>query len=95
MRQTAGREAETPHVTHELARFASSIRYEDLPADVRFMARQCLLDWLGVTLAGATEPLALMLKAEAAEEGGAPRATLFGGGARTSMGQAALVNGAT
>ena len=94
MRQTAGREAETPHVTHELARFASGIRYEDLPADARFMARQCLLDWLGVTLAGSQEPLALMLRAEAAEEGGAPRATLFGGGARTSMGQAALVNGA-
>ena len=52
MRQTAGRKAETPHVTHELARFASGIRYEDLPAPVRFMARQCLLDWLGVTLAG-------------------------------------------
>lgn len=95
MRQTAGRKAETPHVTHELARFAAGIRYEDLPADVRFMARQCLLDWLGVTLAGSQEPLALMLKAEAAEEGGAPRATLFGGGGRTSMGQAALVNGAS
>lgn len=94
MRQTAGRRAETPHVTHELARFASGIRYEDLPDDVRFMARQCLLDWLGVTLAGSQEPLALMLRAEAAEEGGAPRATLFGGG-KTSAGQAALVNGAT
>ncbi len=95
MRQTAGRKAETPHVTHELARYASGIRYEDLPEPVRRMARQCLLDWLGVTLAGSREPLALMLKAEAAEEGGAPRATLIGGGARTSMGQAALVNGAT
>ncbi len=95
MRQTAGRKAETPHVTHELARFASGIRYEDLPADARFMARQCLLDWLGVTLAGSQEPLALMLRAEAAEEGGAPRATLFGGGGRTSMGLAALVNGSS
>ena len=95
MRQTAGRRAETPHVTHELARFASGIRYEDLPDDVRFMARQCLLDWLGVTLAGSQEPLALMLRAEAAEEGGAPRAMLFGGGGKTSAGQAALVNGAT
>ncbi len=94
MRQTAGREAETPHVTQELARLASGIRYEELPAPVRFMARQCLLDWLGVTLAGSQEPLALMLKAEAEEEGGAPRATLFGGGTRTSMGHAALVNGA-
>ena len=94
MRQTAGREAETPHVTHELAQLASGIRYEDLPAAARFMARQCLLDWLGVALAGSQEPLALMLRAEAAEEGGAPRAMLFGGGGRTSMGQAALVNGA-
>ncbi len=94
MRQTAGRTAETLHVTHELARFAAGIRYEALAPRVRFMARQCLLDWLGVTLAGAGEPLAVMLKAEAAEEGGAPRATLFGGGGKTSMGQAALVNGA-
>ncbi len=94
MPEIAGREAETPHVTRELARLAAGLRYADLPEEARFLAQQCLLDWLGVTLAGAREPLAAILREEAAEEGGAPVATLIGAAGRTSMAQAALVNGA-
>ena len=38
-------------VTARLTEFCRSIRFEDLPADAVEVARQCLLDWLGVTLA--------------------------------------------
>ena len=65
-----------------------------IPDDASIAARQCLLDWLGVTLAGAREPLTAILREEALAEGGHPRATLVGSGERVSLQQAALINGA-
>lgn len=82
-------------VTRQLTRAAMGIRFEDLPPDVVFLAKQCLLDWLGVTLAGVDEPLAAILRDQAAFEGSNPQATLIGDGSMVSLGQAALVNGAT
>ncbi|MGH2607989.1 MAG: MmgE/PrpD family protein, partial [Tepidiformaceae bacterium] len=70
------------------------IIYEDLPPDAITVAKQCLLDWLGVTIAGADEPLTQILRAEALEQGGNPQATLIGTGERVTASQAALVNGA-
>ncbi len=65
-------------VTAELAERASSIRYQDLPDEVRTLARQCLLDWLAVTLAGSREALARILADQALEDGGRPAASLIG-----------------
>ena len=65
-----------------------------IPDDASIVARQCLLDWLGVTLAGSREPLTAILRDEALAEGGHPRATLVGSGERVSLQQAALINGA-
>src|SRR2546423_245004 len=62
------------------------------PDDVVPVARQCVLDWLGVTFAGASEPLAGMLADELAGDGDA---TLVGRSTRASAPMAALVNGAT
>ena len=81
-------------VTAAIARSARSIRYEQLPDDVVFLARQCALDWFGVTLAGADEPLTRILREEAAEAGGNPQATPVGTATRTNLQQAALINGA-
>jgi 2-methylcitrate dehydratase PrpD len=81
-------------VTAELARRAAAIRYDALPADIRELARQCLLDWLAVTLAGSREELAQILLAEAEDQGGKPAATLIGHRRRAPTQQAALVNGA-
>ena len=82
------------HVTAALSKAARDIRFEGLPSDVVFLARQCLLDWLGVTLAGSREPLTEILRSEVLDQGGHPRATLVGSGERVSVQQAALVNGA-
>ena len=81
-------------VTRAIAASARAISFESLPADVVVLARQCVLDWFGVTLAGANEPLARILRDEALENGGNPQATVIGRGMRTSMQQAALINGA-
>lgn len=76
-----------------LATFGSRLRFEDIPRDVRTIAKQCVLDWLGVTLAGAREEVARVVLTEALEQGGAPQATILGTGLRTGVLQAALVNG--
>jgi 2-methylcitrate dehydratase PrpD len=81
--------------THDIAARVASIRYEDLPPDVVEWARQTLLDWLGVALAGSREQLARILRDEAAEQGGNPVATIVGGKFKTGTQLAALVNGAT
>ncbi len=81
-------------VTVALVRAVRQTRFDDLPPDVVFLAKQCFLDWLGVTLAGSGEPLARILRDEVAEEGGNAQATLVGTGERVTTAQAALVNGA-
>lgn len=83
-----------PQTTAPLAGFAARLNHNDMPSEAREVARQCLLDMLGVTLAGASEPLVEMLAAEAEEAGGAPQSSVIGRGFATSAAQAALVNGA-
>jgi 2-methylcitrate dehydratase PrpD len=95
MAQAAAATYDDTDLTLRLAAHGMGMRFESLPADTLEIARHCLLDWLGVTLAGSREPLAEIMRAEALEEGGAPQATILGGAAMTSMVQAALVNGAT
>jgi 2-methylcitrate dehydratase PrpD len=80
-------------LTRTLARYAADLRYDEIPEEVRTVARHCVLDWLGVTLAGSREDAGRIPREEALEQGGTPQASLIGGGARTSIGQAALVNG--
>ena len=82
-------------LTLRLAEYAMGLSLDDLPAETVEAARHCLMDWLGVTLAGSKEPLAKIMRDEAMEEGGNPQATILGGGGQTSALQAALVNGAT
>jgi 2-methylcitrate dehydratase PrpD len=81
--------------TSDIAARTAALRYEDLPPDVVEWARQTLLDWLGVALAGSREELARILRDEAAAQGGHPVATIIGGDFKTGTQQAALVNGAT
>jgi 2-methylcitrate dehydratase PrpD len=81
-------------ITRNLVQSIRSIRSDALPPDVGELARHCLLDWFGVTLAGSSEPLSAILREHVAEEGGAPVATLVGTGGKVTARQAALVNGA-
>lgn len=82
-----------PPVTRWLAARTAALRYSDLPAEAITVARQCLLDWYAVTLAGASEPAVTLLTAELTEDGATPVASLVGLGKRTSPMNAALING--
>ncbi len=67
--------------------------YAGLPHDVQRVARDCLTDWLACTLAGLSEPAAVIVSAAALEEGAHAQASFVGRGVRGSVSQAALVNG--
>jgi 2-methylcitrate dehydratase PrpD len=89
-----GQAAEAQQLTLQVARRAVSAN-EPLPDAVLLLAKQCVLDWVGVALAGAQEPVSRILRAQAAEDGGRQIASAVGGGAKFSAAQAALINGAT
>ena len=80
-------------ITRQLAQRVVDTRIERIPEAARTVARQALMDFLGVAIAGAREPLADILGAEIDAEGGHPQAQLVGRPSRASVRQAALFNG--
>jgi 2-methylcitrate dehydratase PrpD len=81
-------------LTRALAEQARGLTFADIPADIRAWARQCVLDYLGCTLAGAKDELTAILLAEMEEQGGTPTAQVVGHAVRLPAASAALVNGA-
>jgi len=80
-------------LTQALAERTIGIRYDELPAPVRELAGQCILDYLGVAIAGSQDPLVRILVDEMAETGGSPQSSIIGYSARLPVLSAALVNG--
>lgn len=81
-------------MTRSIATRSATCSFDELPSDILTIAKHCLLDWIGVTVAGCGAPLVGFLVEEAREEGGVHRATLLGSGTRVGSRQAALINGA-
>lgn len=79
-------------VTHQMARFALGLQYEDIPADAVREAKRFLLDSVGCALAAV--PLEDMQAAHRhiVGLGGVPEATIIGSGQRTNAVNAALMN---
>lgn len=82
-----------PKVTEALAEFAATLTFDRIPVEARTVARHCLMDMVGVAMAGKSEPLSQILHAQIEDEGGAPHATLIGWADKSSASQAALYNG--
>jgi len=83
-----------PALTRTLAEQARTLTYDAIPDDVRAWARQCVLDYLACTIAGADDDLTTILLAEMQEQGGEGAATVVARGTRLPVLSAALVNGA-
>src|SRR6202008_4086230 len=81
-------------ITRALIESVRGLRYDSLTADAREVARHCVLDLLGVAIAGAGEPLVGILVAVLAEPEGADAAGLILRDERATAPTAALVNGA-
>jgi 2-methylcitrate dehydratase PrpD len=84
----------TANLTEFLAFRATNLRYEDIPEPARALARQCILDYFGVAIAAADDPLVRILLDEMVEAGGVPQAGVIGHAARLPALSAALINGA-
>lgn len=81
--------------TAQLAKFTAEMEFDKLPPQAVRMAKQCLLDWLGVALRGAHEEPARILRETALKMCGIGESTVFDGGCRrVDPVSAALVNGA-
>jgi 2-methylcitrate dehydratase PrpD len=80
-------------LTRAFVRDIRAIAAGNFPDEVRWVAKACILDWLGAAIAGAREPLVSILLEEAgsADTGGC---TLVQQVLRASPYYAALVNGA-
>ena len=82
------------NLTEVLARKSAALEYEDLPREARELARQCILDYFGVAVAGADDELVRLLLDELTEAGGAAQASVIGHQTRLPALSAALLNGA-
>lgn len=90
MRRTALPESRVP-ITRILAERALVSR--TTPVNVRLLIKQCVLDWIGVTLAGAHDRLTQILLNELLSQGGRPQATIIGHSSKMPTHHAALLNG--
>jgi len=80
-------------VTKPLLEKVMALRWQDGPSDVRILIKQCVLDWLGVSIIAAAEPAARILREELQEQGSHPQVRVFGSTQRMSTQHAALLNG--
>lgn len=86
----------TPLASVELVALVRTFSCARLPPDVLQLAKQCVLDWLGVTRAGMREPVVSIVCRQLACADAAGEVTLLGPESRTRRGSlltAALVHG--
>lgn len=71
--------ADTPNttITAQASNFIETLRFEDLPDEALRIARRCILDGLGLIVAGSAEDCIEILASEAADQGGRPDALLL------------------
>jgi 2-methylcitrate dehydratase PrpD len=81
--------------TVELAKFIAGLNASEIPPDVLHQAKRCLIDWLGVTLAGSADPSTAVLCAVADDLNSGAQATILGRGRGASLLIAVLTNGYT
>lgn len=76
----------------KLASWVAALRYEDVPSDVKEMAKMCLLDWACVSVYGARSPQSKVLVDIFREEAGRPEAMILVHGYMVPCGNAAMAN---
>ena len=80
--------------TIDVIRFVRGLEFNQLPSEVIHKAKQCIFDTIGCALGGAvTTEHAKIVIAVMKKLGGAPQATIFADGFKTSTMNAALANG--
>lgn len=81
------------NLSKSLATYILNTNYEDLPKDVVDFTKLCILDYFSSAIAGSSKEPVQKIEELVREMGGDAQATLITGG-KTSVTQAALLNGA-
>lgn len=81
------------NLTETLSKFVVQSQMEDIPEEVIETSKKCFLDWIGVAIGGMKDPSAEMLVDLIKEMGGRKQASILGYGMKTSIINAALING--
>jgi len=68
------------HITEQAAHFIETVTFSDIPAAAISIGKRCLLDGLGLFVAGSDHETTLILAEFAAEQGGRQEALLLGHG---------------
>ena len=80
-------------LSKKLAAYSTALTYSELPAEVVEFTKLCILDYFGSAIAGSGKVPVRMIAELAEEMGGREQARLFTGG-KSSVLNAAMVNGA-
>ncbi len=87
-------ETDKSGITEEVAAFVEASRLEDFSPEVKQVGKRCIIDGIGVILAGTAEPCTRILRDYILAMGGREECTLLGQGKnRVPAHLAALVNG--
>ena len=81
--------------TRKLANFITETSYPQIPQEATSIAKDAILDLIGVTLAGVKTPTSRIMAEYVREMGGNPVSRVIGWGFKTSPHFAALANGTT
>lgn len=79
--------------THSIARWIFNVGYHDFSEDVKQSAKRCILDTIGVALAGSKTDVSNIIREYVLHESCVGKSLIWGTGVRTSPGLAALANG--
>lgn len=82
-----------PTVSENLAEWVRDTHYADIPQGVVNTAKRSILDFIGVALAGSTQPVAQIVEKYINQVNGAEQSTVIGLGLKTSCVEAAFANG--
>jgi 2-methylcitrate dehydratase PrpD len=87
------KEKESTTLVQFLADFLVGCPYEDIPDETVQKVKHYVTDVMGCMVGGSREKQAEILKAVLNDEGGNPHSSVFAGGYKTSVMNAALING--
>ncbi len=79
--------------TEIISRYFVQTKYEDIPEQVVTLAKRYFKDWLAVAIGGYGVKPGKIITHFVVSQGGVPESTLIGSGFKTSVSNAALVNG--
>ena len=79
--------------TEKIANFIIETDYEHIPKEAIAIAKNAILDYLGVTVAGSNEPVVGIMAEQVRQMGAADEAGIVGQNFRTSSDLAAWING--